>query len=66
MVVFSYLTEHKIMRFLIQCNPTYGGLMFDFGAVNKRLVVTHLKAPFEFRLLELQDNIWDIFFYKFF
>ncbi|WP_339725105.1 hypothetical protein [uncultured Paraglaciecola sp.] len=54
------------MRFLIQCNPTYGGFVFDLGAVNKRLVVTHLKAPFELRLIEMQDNIWDIFFIKFF
>jgi hypothetical protein len=41
----------------MQCNPTCGGFMFDLGAMNKRLVVTHLKTPFEFRLIEMQDNI---------
>jgi hypothetical protein len=51
------------MRFLQQCNPTCGGFVFDLGAAKKRLVVTHLKAPFEFRLIEMQDNISHIFFY---
>ena len=50
----------------MQCNPTCGGFMFDLGAVKKRLVVTHLKAPFEFRLIEMQDNISHIFFIKLF
>jgi hypothetical protein len=41
----------------MQCNPTCGGFVRNFGAFVKRLVVTHLKAPFEFRLIEMQDNI---------
>jgi hypothetical protein len=38
----------------------------DLGAVNKRLVMTHLKAPFEFRLMGMQEENNDIFFVKFF
>jgi hypothetical protein len=38
----------------------------DFGAGNKRLVVTHLKAPFEFRLMGMQEVNDDIFFVKLF
>jgi hypothetical protein len=60
------INEHKIVRFLMQCNPTCGGFVCDLGAVKKRLVVTHLKAPFEFRFIEMQDNILDIFFIKLF
>ena len=41
----------------MHCNPTCGGFLIELGAMNKRLVVTHLKLPFEFRLIALQDNI---------
>lgn len=57
LIVFSLVTEHKIVRFLMQCNPTCGGFVRNIGASQKRLVVTHLKAPFEFRLIEMQVNI---------
>lgn len=50
------------MRFYDQCNPTCGGFVCDRGAANKRLVVTHLKAPFEFRLMGLQEENDDFFF----
>lgn len=50
----------------MQCNPTSGGFMYDLGAKEKRLVVTHLKQPFRLRLVEMQDNLCDIFFIKFF
>ena len=54
------------MRFEDQCNPTCGGFVFDRGAVIKRLVMTHLKAPFEFRLMGMQEENKDIFFVKLF
>lgn len=54
------------MRFWAQCNPRCGGFMDNSGTEKKRLVVTHLKAPFEFRSLEMQDNIQDIFLIKLF
>jgi len=54
------------VRFLKQCNPTCGGFVCVRGAVNKRLVVTHLKAPFEFRLMGLQEENDDYFFVKLF
>jgi len=41
----------------MQCNPTCSGFVCDLGAEKNRLVMTHLKAPFEFRLKEMQDNI---------
>lgn len=33
---------------------------------NKKLVVTHLKPPFEFRLIEMQEENNDIFLLNFF
>ncbi|MFT6284165.1 MAG: hypothetical protein ACJAXM_000633 [Arenicella sp.] len=36
----------------MQCNPTCGGFVCDLGAAKKRLVETHLKAPFELRLMK--------------
>ena len=54
------------MRFYDQCNPTCGGFACNLGAIKKRLVVTHLKAPFEFRLMGMQEQNNDIFFVKLF
>jgi hypothetical protein len=50
----------------MQCNPICGGFVCDHGAVNKRLVGTHLKAPFEFRLIKKQEQNNDLFFIKIF
>ena len=50
----------------MQCNPTCGGFVRIYGAPKKRLVVTHLKAPFEFRLMEMQEQNKDIFLFKLF
>jgi hypothetical protein len=50
----------------MQCNPTCGVFMGDFGAAKKRLVVTHLKPPFEFRLMGMQEENNDIFLIKLF
>jgi hypothetical protein len=49
-----------------QCNPTCGGFVCVLGSVNKMLVMTHLKAPFEFRLMGMQEENDDIFFVKLF
>ncbi|MGK0380995.1 MAG: hypothetical protein ACI8QG_000741, partial [Flavobacteriales bacterium] len=43
-----------------------GGFVCNRGAVTKRLVVTHLKAPFEFRLLGMQEENKSDFFCDFF
>ena len=50
----------------MQCNPTCGVFVCDLGTTIKRLVVTHLKAPFEFRLIEMQEENNVIFFIKLF
>ena len=50
----------------MQCNPRCGGFVCNHGAVKKRLVVTHLKAPFEFRLMGMQEVNKVIFLFKFF
>jgi Zn-finger nucleic acid-binding protein len=54
------------VRFYDQCNPTCGGFVCDRGALDKRLVMTHLKAPFEFRLIGMQEENKVIFFVKLF
>jgi len=45
----------------MQCNPIYGVFVYDYGAVIKRLVGTHLKAPFEFRFIGMQVQNNDLF-----
>jgi hypothetical protein len=50
----------------MQCNPICGGFVCDHGAVKKRLVGTHLKAPFEFRLIKKQEQNNDLFFIEIF
>jgi Zn-finger nucleic acid-binding protein len=50
----------------MQCNPTCGGFVCDRGALDKRLVMTHLKAPFEFRLIGMQEENKVIFFVELF
>lgn len=45
----------------MQCNPICGGFVCDLGAAKKRLVGTHLKAPFEFRLIKMQVQNNDLF-----
>jgi hypothetical protein len=63
---YPNLPEHKIVRFFTQCNPTCGGFLFYYGAGKKRLVVTHLKLPCEFRLLGMQEENNDIFLIELF
>jgi hypothetical protein len=50
----------------MQCNPTCGVFVCNMIAVIKMLVVTHLKPPFEFRLIEMQEKNNAIFFIKVF
>jgi hypothetical protein len=50
----------------MQCNPICGGFVCDCGAVKIRLVRAHLKAPFEFQLIRMQEENNDLFFIKIF
>jgi hypothetical protein len=54
------------VRFDDQCNPICSGFVLKNGAVNKRLVVTHLKAPFEFRFMGMQEANNEFFFIELF
>jgi hypothetical protein len=50
----------------MQCNPICGGFVYYHGAVKERLVGTHLKAPFQFRLIKKQEQNNDLFFIEIF
>jgi hypothetical protein len=56
----------NVISFHQQCNPTCGRFLCDRGALDKRLVMTYLKALFEFRLIGIQEENKVIFFVELF
>jgi hypothetical protein len=48
------------------CNPICGVFMGVLGAVRKKLVGTHLKPPFKFQFMGMQEQNNDLFFIKVF